>query len=62
MHAVFQLLVAANSGPQLRLRACWDVTPSEGVKRPAARGDEVSLQFDQSPPDFFQISDFNTAE
>ena len=62
MHAVFQPLVAANSGPQLRLRACWDVTPSEGVERPAARGDEVSLQFYQSPRDFFQISDFNTAE
>ena len=29
MHAVFQLRVAANSGPQLRLPACWNVTPSE---------------------------------
>ena len=48
MYAVFQLLVAANSGPQLRLPACWNVTPSEGVKRPAARGDEMSLLVDQS--------------
>ena len=49
MHVVFPLLVAANSGPQLRLRACWNVTPSEGVKRSAARGDELSVLFDQSP-------------
>jgi hypothetical protein len=49
MHAVFQLHVAANSGLQLRLHACWNVTPSEGVKRSAARGDELSLLIDKSP-------------
>jgi hypothetical protein len=62
MYAVFQLLVAANSGPQLRLPACWNVTRSEGVKRPAARGDELSLLIDQSARGFFQISDFKKAE
>jgi hypothetical protein len=59
---LFQLLAAANSGPLLRLRACWNVARSEGVKRSAARGDELSLLIGQSPRGFFQISDFKEAE
>jgi hypothetical protein len=37
------------SFPHRLTLACWNVTPSEGVKRSAARGDELSLLVDQSP-------------